>query len=149
MTEKIDNKKISKLKERVYDILDKNRCNEDNKDLATHQSYGLFHRTFLLDTIQRKEFMEIYTKAINAGVNDLSILERQKEFAPIIVDIDLEVPVDNYEENTRLYNDKMIKNIIAKYLESIGTYMNFPKHKFNIFLFEKNKPTIRDDIVKD
>jgi len=149
MTEKIDNKKISKLKERVYDILEKNRCNEDNKDSATHQSYGLFHGTFFLDNIQRKEFMEIYTKAINAGVKDLSILERQKEFAPIIVDIDLEVPVDNYEENTRLYNNKMIKNIANKYLESIRTYMDVPEHKFKLFLFEKNKPTIRDDIVKD
>jgi len=149
MTEKIDNKKISKLKERVYDLLDKNRCNEDNKDSATHSSYGLFRGTFTLDNIQRKELMEIYTKAINAGVTDLSILERQKEFAPIIVDIDLEVPVDNYENDTRLYDDDMIQNISKKYLESIRTYIDVPEHKFKFFLFEKNKPTIRDDIVKD
>jgi hypothetical protein len=34
MTEKIDNKKLIKLKERVYDLLEKNRCNDDNKDLC-------------------------------------------------------------------------------------------------------------------
>jgi len=149
MTEKIDNKKISKLKERIYDLLDKNRCNEDNKDSATHQSYGLFRGIFTLDNIQRKEFMEIYTKAINAGVSDFSILERQKEFAPIIVDVDLEIPIDNYENDTRLYDKKMIKNISSKYLESIRTYLEVPNHKFKFFLFEKNKPTIRDEVVKD
>ena len=149
MTEKIDNKKLIKLKERVYDLLEKNRCNEDNKDSATHQSYGLFRGTFTLDKIQRKEFVALYTKAINAGVTDFSILERQKEFAPIIVDVDLEVPIENYINGERLYNDKMIKNISNKYLESIKTYLDVPDHQFKLCLFEKKKPTIRDDIVKD
>jgi P4 family phage/plasmid primase-like protien len=149
MTEKIDNKKLIKLKERVYDLLEKNRCNEDNKDSATHQSYGLFRGTFTLDKVQRKEFMELYTKAINSGVNDFSILERQKEFAPIIIDVDLEVPVENYENGNRLYDDDMIKNISEKYLESIKTYLDVPDHQFKLCLFEKKKPTIREDIVKD
>lgn len=149
MTEKIDNKKLIKLKERVYDILEKNRCNEDNKESATHQSYGIFRGIFTLDKIQRKEFMPLYIKAINAGIIDFSILERQKEFAPIIVDIDLEVPVDDYIADSRLYDNNMIKNISKKYLESIRTYMDVPEHKFKFCLFEKKKPTIKDDVVKD
>jgi len=149
MTEKIDNKKLIKLKERVYDILEKNRCNDDNKDSATHQSYGIFRGIFTLDKVQRKEFMSLYTKAINAGIIDFSILERQKEFAPIIVDVDLEVPIENYKNDSRLYNDKMIKDISDKYLKSIRTYLDVPEHKFKFCLFEKKKPTIRDDIIKD
>ena len=149
MTEKIDNKKLVKLKERVYDLLEKNRCNEDNKDSATHQSYGLFRGTFSLDKVQRKEFATLYTKAINAGVTDFSILERQKEFAPIIIDVDLEMPVENYENGDRLYDEDMIKNISEKYLESIRTYLDVPDHQFKLCLFEKKKPTVREDIVKD
>ena len=33
---------IQKLKQKVYDILNNNRCNDDNKDKATHSSYGKF-----------------------------------------------------------------------------------------------------------
>ena len=111
MTEKNDSKKLAKMKERVYEMLDKNRYNEETKSEPTHQSYGLFRGVFTLDKNQRKEFMELYIKAINGGVKDLSILERQKDYAPIIVDIDIEVPSENYKPNTRLYNNKLVINI--------------------------------------
>jgi len=110
---------MMKLKKRVYDLLDKCRYNEDSKAIPTHQSYGLFCGVFVLDKIQRKELMSLYIKAINSGIKDFSILERQKEFAPIIVDIDLEMPTEDYKINTRLYNNKLILNIIKKYINAI------------------------------
>lgn len=149
MTEKNDSKKLAKMKERVYDLLDKNRFNEETKAEPTHQSYGLFRGVFTLDKNQRKEFMELYIKAINAGVKDFSILERQKDYAPIIVDIDIEVPSENYK-NTRLYNNKLVLNIIKKYVKSINTYINIsPNDQFRICLFEKPRPQEKEGIFKD
>ena len=148
MTENID-KKLIKLKERVYELLDKNRFNDDTKVEPTHQSYGLFRGVFVLDKLQRKEFMELYKKAIMYGVKDFSILERQKDYAPIIVDIDIEIPSDNYKTGSRLYNNKMIINIITKYIEAINTYINIPDNQFRICLFEKPNPQEKEGIFKD
>lgn len=148
MTEKND-KKLFKLKERVYDLLDKNRFNDDTKVEPTHQSYGLFRGVFVLDKLQRKEFMELYKKAIVHGVKDFSILERQKDYAPIIVDIDIEIPSEDYKLGSRLYNNKMVINIIKKYIEAINTYINIPDNQFRICLFEKPNPQEKDGIFKD
>jgi P4 family phage/plasmid primase-like protien len=138
-----------KLKKRVYDLLDKCRYNEDSKAIPTHQSYGLFCGVFVLNKTQRKELMNLYIKAINAGVKDFSILERQKEFAPIIVDIDLEIPTEDYKNDTRLYNNKLIFNIIKKYIYAINTYLETNNKDFKICLFEKAKPQEKEGIYKD
>lgn len=148
MTEKID-KRLAKLKEHVYDILDKNRYNDESKTEPTHQSYGLFNGVFSLDKVQRKEFMEAYTKAILAGVKDFSILEKQKEYAPIIVDIDLEFPVDENNKIERLYDDDMIMKVMRKFIESINTYLEAPNEEYRVCLFEKPKPTDKEGILKD
>ena len=98
MTEKINNKKFLKSKQKVYDYLSKFRCNDENKSKATHLSYGLFAGKFILDKDQRKEFMTYYASAIENGVDDFTILETQKEYAPLIIDIDLEIPLENYKQ---------------------------------------------------
>jgi P4 family phage/plasmid primase-like protien len=150
MTDKSDIKKLTKLKERVYDLLEKNRFNDETKVEPTHQSYGLFRGVFVLDRLQRKEFMELYTKAIVGGVKDFSILERQKDFAPIIVDVDLELPSEEYKSGARLYNNKLVLNIIKKYVEAINTYLDVPPEgQFRICLFEKPKPQEKEGVFKD
>ena len=45
---------VQMLKQKVYDILNNNRCNDDNKDKATHLSYGKFWGKFILEKEQRK-----------------------------------------------------------------------------------------------
>ncbi len=149
MTEKTDSKKLAKYKERVYDLLEKNRYNEDSKDTPTHQSYGLFRGTFVLDKLQRKEFMALYTKAVSSGVTDFSILERQKEYAPIVVDIDLEIPSEDYTEGSRLYNNDLVLNVAQKYINSINTFLDVPKNQFKVCLFEKQKPQEKEGTFKD
>jgi len=62
MTEKNDIKKLNKMKERVYDFLEKHRHCDDNIEGPTHLSYGLFNGKFYLDKTQRKEFIEIAKK---------------------------------------------------------------------------------------
>lgn len=149
MTEKLDIKKLNKMKDRVYELLEKNRHNDANKEGPTHLSYGLFNGKFFLDKTQRKEFMALYSKAVSNGVNDFSILERPKDYAPIIVDVDLEIPSDNYVEGTRLYSDELILNVIQKYLSSINKYLDVPEEKLEVCLFEKQKPTEKEGTYKD
>lgn len=145
-----DIKKITNSKNKVIKFLDNNRYdkNESNQNI-THQSYGIFRGTFYLDKHKRKEFMQLYNKAIKHGVKDLSILEKQGSYAPIIVDIDLEMPHENYEEGTRLYNNDMIDEIVRKYIKSIDKYIDIPNDKFRICIFEKTRPTKKDNIYKD
>ena len=148
-----DSKKLAKYKERVYDLLEKHRYTEDSQKKPTHLSYGLFQGKFVLDELHRKELLNLYAKAIKAGVSDFSILETQKEYSPIIVDIDLEALEENYSSGERLYDEDMIINIISKYNESINHYLNVSngtlKDNIKCFVFEKKNPTNKDDTLKD
>ena len=148
-----DNKKLAKYKERVYDLLEKNRYNEDSQKKPTHLSYGLFQGKFVLDDLQRKELQSLYSKAIKVGVSDFSILETQKEYGPIIADIDLEALEEDYQNGERLYDKDMITDIAGKYIESINYYLNVSnltlKDTLKCFVFEKGKPTQKEDMLKD
>ena len=147
-----DPKNISKLEvyiKSVVDFLNLYRYNDDSELKPTHQSWGTIIRgKFILDKENLKNFMDIYTEAISNGVSDLSILEVQQEYSPVIVDIDLKLPIENYESNTRLYSYKMIKNIIKKYLIAIDEYVNVPDN-IKICVFEKEFPTESEDVCKD
>jgi P4 family phage/plasmid primase-like protien len=149
MTEKLDSKKLTKLKQSVYDLLEQHRCTDDNKETTTHVSYGIFNGKFCLDKLNRKEFMNRYIKAVTSGVDDLSILERPKEYAPIIVDIDLKIPEEDYEDGTRLYSNELMLEVIQKYTTSIKKYLDVPEDKFKICVFEKQRPQECDGYYKD
>ena len=149
MTDTKNNKKIDTYRKTVVDYLNEHRYTEESEDKPTHQSWGTIIRgKFILNKEDIKKFMEIYTEAILNDVNDLSILEMQQDYSPIIVDIDLKLPIENYESNTRLYTNKMIKNIIKKYLIAIDEYINIVDD-IKICIFEKELPSETEDICKD
>ena len=149
MTEHKNNKKLAKYKDRVHEFLEKWRYNDTSKEKHTHLAYGgSFQGRFVLDKENYKKFMELYIDAINKGVDDFSILEVQKEYAPIIIDIDLELPNENYNGN-RLYTNEMILNVINKFLDAINIYISLDTHEYNICVFEKEKPTAKEGVYKD
>lgn len=141
------NNKVEKRRQAVIDYLNKYRYDEDNGEPATHQSYGtLIQGRFSLPKNVAKDFMHIYCEALNCGIYDFSILEIQKEYSPIIVDIDLKAS----NNNQRLYNNDLILDIIKKYVNVINTYLDIPKdYYFKISLFEKDEPTKNGEIIKD
>jgi len=141
-------KNAQMLKQKVYDILNNNRCNDDNKDKATHLSYGKFWGKFILEKEQRKELMKCYSDAVENGVNDFSILETQKEYGPLIIDIDLEIPKEDYEEG-RLYDNDMVLYIINEYNKSIQEFLNVSNIDYKACLLEKDSPTEKDTVYKD
>lgn len=135
-------------KQNLQQLLNKNRVYNDDKP-ATHLSYGEFNGKFHLDHETRKEFMKLYQEAIKDGVNDMSILERQKEYAHILVDIDIEKPLDKYVEGTRLYDNKMIQDVVQAYESVFEDILQYKKDDTHFFIQEKEKPTIKNTIVKD
>ena len=74
------------FRDAVYAFLTKRRADDPLK--YTHFSYGLFSGKFSINKQDHKEFIKLYINAINNGVNDFSILEKQPEHSRIIVDVD-------------------------------------------------------------
>lgn len=148
MTDKNKNKSLELYKNDVITFLNNHRYNENKHDKPTHQSWGniIQGKFYILDDI--KEFMEIYCNAINNNIYDFSILEIQKEYSPIIIDIDLKLPIENYTPKTRLYDNELILNIINKFITIMDIYLNYNKNDINICVFEKNIVEL-DDICKD
>lgn len=134
--EKALNRKKLKARKRLLEFLDKNRYNEEDHPAPTHRSYGLFNGNFFLDKEKRRDFMRLYIEAIENNVNDLSILEVQKEYSTILVDIDLEIPKEDYKGG-RLYDNDLVLNIINKYITSINTYLDISKSDVKVLFLEK------------
>ena len=147
-TKSIDAKKSYKLKMKVCDYLKGHKWTDTMEDKPTHLSYGhILQGRFYLTPDEIKEFTEIYAKAIESGVDDLTIVETQKDFSPILVDIDLQVSIDDYKGG-RLYDDNMIMSIVTKYNKVMKKYLVLPEPN-RIFLLEKEKPTKRENDEKE
>lgn len=148
-----ENKQLSKCKAQVYELLEQNRLDPDSNKKATHLSYGSFMGKFVLNDEQRKKLIKLYSDAIKVGVNDFSILELPKDYGPIIVDIDIEDLKENWKDNDRLYDNKLIKKIIKKYLGVMEKYLSIShdieNNTLKCFVFEKKKPTEKDLLLKD
>jgi P4 family phage/plasmid primase-like protien len=139
MSDNISVKAYNKLK----DFLNERRVTNDQNAEITHLSYPVFNGKFSLSKDDRKEFTKLYISALNANC-ELTILEKPKEYAPIIVDIDLEKP--RTENIKRLYNTEMIKVVIEKYMNAINKYIKINNEDdLTAFVFEKESPSIKDD----
>jgi P4 family phage/plasmid primase-like protien len=145
--QKINPKKVDRYNDAIKELLNKNRV-EKGADY-THISMGeYFKGKFFLNKKQIKEFNELYAEAINYGCA-YSIAEKQKEYGPLIIDIDIEIPSENYTNDTRLYNNEMIFNIIDTYREVINNYLDVESDALVASLFEKKEPTKKETIIKD
>lgn len=124
-----------------------NQFRAKENDIITHISMGdNFKGKFTLDAKQNKKFNKLYANAINDGFT-FSIGEKPKEYGPILIDVDLE---SNIECDDRLYNNKMIFEVIDTYREMANKYLNLEPNDVAVSLFEKPKPTIKkNNIIKD
>lgn len=121
-----------------------NNCRAKDDELITHISMANdFKGKFHLNSKQNKEFTKLYSKAIANG-DIFSIGEKPKEYGPLLIDVDLES-----NKSGRLYNDKMIFEVIDAYREVANKYLNLTSDILAVSLFEKPKPTIKKDGVKD
>lgn len=146
---KLNPNKVKKYQTSIYNFLEKYRVGNGADIKYTHISMGESHMgKFNLDKKAIKEFNNIYGEATEYGV-EFHIAEKPKEFGPLLVDIDMEFPNDEYKPNSRLYNTNLVLDVINAYRESIIKYLDLNNDELQVCLIEKPKPSMKPSIVKD
>lgn len=141
--------KIRKLKDTVYRFLEKHKVNGGHEIKHTHVSMGdSFFGKFNLDKDARAEFLKHYIEAVEYGAV-FSIAEKPKDYGPLLIDIDLELPLDNYKEGDRLYNNNIIIGVINAYRTAIHKYIDVTDSELEVALLEKEAPTKKALVMKD
>jgi P4 family phage/plasmid primase-like protien len=140
--------KIQKYQRNIESYLNKTKVGTGSNIKYTHVSMGDFAGKFMLDKKQIKEFNKLYAEAIEYGVI-FNIAEKPKDYGPLLIDIDLELPIEDYNEKERLYNDDMIYEIINTYREVILEYLDLNSNELLASIFEKDNPTMKLSTVKD
>ena len=142
---------LHKYRKRVYDFL-KDYKQTDEAQIVTHRTWGDISGNYCLDKEANKEFLKLYTKAVEKGVSNMTIIELQKKYSPILIDIDLEIPKDetlDMDNLKRLYDSSLINNIINKYIQVINEYLDTHRANMKIIILEKDRPKELETTVKD
>ena len=133
----------------LFSFLDKRRVAISSEVKHNVISMGESYKgAFYIDSNDLEQFYELYIEAANNKIK-LSIGEKPKEYGPILIDIDLKLNKDQYTEGTRLYNNEMIFLIIETYREAFKKYLSLESEYYDASLFEKQKPTIKENEIKD
>lgn len=147
--QKLNPNKVKKLTDTIIKYLDKYRVGTGADIKYTHISMAeTFVGKFNLDKKSIKEFNKLYAEVIDYGI-ELSIAEKPKDYGPILVDIDLEIPIEDYIEGSRLYNDKLILEVVDAFRLGCRQYLDITDSELQVCLTEKPKPTMKSTIVKD
>ena len=96
-----------------------------------------FKGKFNVEKENYEQFIKIYAESIEEG-NIYSIAEKPKDIGPILVDIDLKLSCENYEEG-RLYNNEMIFEVIDAYRTASKKYLNLDDAELEVAYFKKTK----------
>jgi P4 family phage/plasmid primase-like protien len=146
-TIKLNPNKIKKLKDKVEKFLKDRKVDGNVK--YTHISMGdYFKGKYFIEKDDNREFLELYGEAVQYGVY-FHIAEKQKDYAPIIIDIDLKKNFEDYEDGTRLYDESLILNVVTTFRQVIDNYLDLSPSEKLVALFEKPAPTITSTTVKD
>ena len=143
--EKYNPIKINKYTTIIQDYL--NNCYASSKEY-THVAMGEnFYGKFMLDKNQIKEFTKLYAEAVENGVV-FNIAEKPKEYGPLLIDLDLELPLEKHN-GKRLFNDDMIYELINTYRTVASKYLNLGAEELAASIFEKPRPSTKGNIIKD
>ena len=138
--------KVNKYQTIVQDYLNNFRVATGSE--YTHVAMGEnYFGKFMLDKHQIKEFTKLYSEAVEYGVV-FSIAEKPKEYGPLLIDLDLEIPLEKHN-GKRLYNDDMIYELINTYRNVASKYLDLNAEELAASIFEKPKPSKKLNIIKD
>jgi len=140
--------KIIKLKSKMNTLLNKYRTSKNQTDYS-HVSLGglALPGKFNFDKEGQSELYKLLSKGIKYDCI-FSIAEITKDYGPIKVDIDLNLPEEDIK-TSRLYNDDMIFTIINKYREIIKKYTQSIDSELNCYLLQKESHQIKNEEIKD
>lgn len=146
---KINPNKIIKYTKLLENALKPSRIANAQQNIKyTHISMGDINGKFIFDKKKLKEVQKICAEAYDNGVY-FGIAEKPKEYGPILIDIDLEIPLEDYVEGTRLYNDDLLFDVINTHRDVIKEYLDPCTNDLIASVFEKPRPTIKETTVKD
>uniref|UniRef100_A0A6C0ECP6 SF3 helicase domain-containing protein n=1 Tax=viral metagenome TaxID=1070528 RepID=A0A6C0ECP6_9ZZZZ len=138
---------MSNIKQRASEELNKflqsKRLPKGSEDVITHTLMGGALGSYKILGKDYEKFIDLYKNAVVSGYEDLYIVEkhRDKKVSPLVIDIDLDLPK---ECKTRVYKNKHIKDLIAKYNTLIQEHFDVDKADLITMVFEKDKPTPSD-----
>lgn len=137
--------KVSKLKKKLVKILNNNKC------IGTKFTHTLMTPPFgkfnIEDSKELKKINKLLGEAIDENIYLGGLMEKQQDYGPILVDVDLELPKE--EAPTRLYNDKMINGVIESYRKSITQICDVNNKELSCLVFEKDSAKEKDNKIKD
>ena len=141
--------KVRKYQKSIEDYLNKTRVGPGGTIKYTHVAMGEnFCGKFMLDKKQVKEFTKLYAEAVEYGLV-FSIAEKPKDYGPLLIDLDLEIPLEDHNNIDRLYNDDMIYEVINVYREIACEYLDLDAEELSASVFEKPKPSRKATTIKD
>lgn len=127
-------------------FLQQHICNENQTHTKIpnkfkHVPGGKFH----IPNEELSEFYKLYYNAVFRDSREYHITElqhRDKEYAPILIDLDLKY---SHDVDVRKHEDSDIYAIIDVYLTALKELLIFDTQSFNIFVFQKPNVNRLDD----
>lgn len=142
MSELFKNKK--NYTQEFYNFLGEHRVQRGEQ--YSHTSLGHPKGCYLIEPKDKDKFFNLYKKALGEGT-ELFMSEVHRSQGPIIIDLDIKYPKDKQLDG-RIY-DKFLSAFLKIYNDIILKYLVTEEDDFLTFVFEKNKPTERQDCIKD
>ena len=111
-------------------------------EIVTHtaMSGGKYNIPFEL----RDEFHNLLAKACFKDKQSISLVERHVDFAPILVDLDIEYKTDTSEQHNRIYTEDTLKNFLSTFIYFVEYCCDLGEDDRKtrlVYIFEKSEPT--------
>ncbi len=137
-------KKNKNYTQEFYNFLGEHRVQRGEP--YTYTSLGHPKGSYLIEQKDEIKFYNLYKKALGEGT-EIFMSEVHRSQGPIIIDLDIKYAKDR-ELDFRIY-EKFLLTFLKIFNDIILKYLVTEEDDFLTFVFEKNKPTIRQDCVKD
>jgi P4 family phage/plasmid primase-like protien len=110
----------------------------------THTSLGYPKGCYDIKGGRRPKLIKLYGKALRAGA-EIHLTETHRDQSPVLIDCDWKY---NYPAK-RYYTLDNIKVLIGEYNKVIKHYLQIEEESLLAFVMEKEKPTSKQDCIKD
>jgi len=135
-------KKLEKMNElqKLYHYMKQFQIKKrDDKLAVTHYLMDEPYGTFNIPDKDYDKFLHYYEDAVIHGYRP-SVVERHREFGPIVIDFDF---VYKGDVKDRSYTKRHIKKIIKMYNSIILKYLSVEEKNLVSYVLEKEKPVLR------
>jgi P4 family phage/plasmid primase-like protien len=132
-------------------FLDANRAAQHQK--PTHKAWGGdVTGNFYIPQKKLNDLLKLQKQYVNSN-NESNLFQLPQEYSHLVCDFDFKVSSERWDsefEKQRLYTTDILNIIVSNYREAIQHYLKVNKNKLQVFLLEKDEPTIGDSgVVKD